>query len=278
MLAHFISIGEIRLHVLDWGGADNPPLFLLHGLGSSCHMFDFIAEPLTGRYRVFAPDQRGHGMSDKPTSGYDFETISRDLDRLADSLGYADKPLTLIGHSWGAYTVLYYAATRASRVAKAVLIDGGMRPLGDLFPTWDDAEVGLAPPPYINMTIDDIRAFIRKWQGKGFRPETEPLALTIFDLSDPSNVHAHLSRENNMKIARALWEFRPTDYYSQTRCPVLAVNAVEPGRDIDPDMMTYAHQAEEQADQIQVVWMHNTIHDIPWHRPQELSAILDAFL
>lgn len=278
MLSQRIDIGTLCLHVIDWGGAGLPPLLLLHGLASSSHMFDLIAEPLTHKYHVYAVDQRGHGLSDKPSDGYDFETIAHDIDLLADALGYREQPLTVVGHSWGAYTALYYAATRPRRTTKAVLLDGGIRPLSDLFPTWAEGEIGLAPPRYENMTVADIRQLIQRWQGPGYRPETEPLAMSIFDLGDPNNVTARLNRPNNMKIAYALWAFKPTDYYAQVRCPLLVVNAVEPGQTISPQMHEYARQAETQTAQAKVVWMHETIHDMPWHRPEELSVILADFL
>lgn len=276
--SRFVMLGQLRLHVLDWGGGDRPPLFMLHGVASSSHMFDRIAEPLTQRYRVFAVDQRGHGLSDKPSDGYEFETIAHDLDLLADALGYRDQSLTLVGHSWGAYTALYYAATRPARMTKAVLLDGGIRPLRDRFPTWAEAEIGMAPPPYVNMNLDDVKQLIRRWQGVGYRPETEALALTIFDQSDPHNIRALLSRDNNMHIARALWSIRPADYFSRVRCPLLIVMAVEPGRTITPQECGYAEQAERGLANARVVWMFDTIHDIPWHRPQELNEVLAVFL
>ncbi|MBL8133875.1 MAG: alpha/beta hydrolase [Anaerolineae bacterium] len=273
-----VNLAGLRLFVQDWGGEENPPLFLLHGLASTSHMFDLIAEPLTDQYRVFAYDQRGHGMSDKPSTGYDFETIARDLDNLADALGHQNRPLTLVGHSWGAYSTLYYAATRPARTARAVLIDGGVRPLQDMFPTWAEGEIGLAPPPYVNLSVDDIRQLIRRWQGAGYRPETEPLAMTIFDLSDTENVHARLSRDNNMQIARALWEFQPSDYFRRVHCPLLIVNAVEPGQSRSLQIEHYTQLATQLAKDATVIWMNDTIHDIPWHRPKELSAVLSQFL
>lgn len=276
--SQFVTVGELRLHVIDWGGEGLPPLFLVHGLASTCRMFDLIAEPLTRRYHVYAYDQRGHGLSGKPSDGYDFETIARDLDRLADALGHAGQALAVVGHSWGAYTTLYYAATRPERTARAVLLDGGIRRLADLFPTWAEGEIGLAPPPYVNMTVDDIRQLIRRWQGPGYRPESEPLALSIFDLSDPDHVTARLNRENNMKIAHALWSFEPSAWFARVRCPLLIVNAVEPGTTISPEMQRYADQAVQGAANARVVWMHDTIHDMPWHRPDELSAVLADFL
>jgi pimeloyl-ACP methyl ester carboxylesterase len=277
-ISRYIKPGYLRFHVMDWGGVGKPPLLLLHGLASSCRMFDLIAPRLAADYHVYALDQRGHGLSDQPDQGYDFETIAGDVDRLVDALGYAGVPLVVAGHSWGAYTALYYTATRPDRAAQTVLLDGGIRPIGDSYPTWAEAEIGMAPPVYINRTVDDIRRMIQAdWLGAAFRPELQMLALSIFDLSDLADVRAHLKRTNHVQIAHALWAFQPADYYAQIQCPTLIVNAVS-GAEIDPQMASYAQQAEAAISQARVVWMRDTIHDIPWHRPVELTEIMRRFL
>lgn len=275
----YVRAGDLQLHLQDWGTRGKPLLIFLHGLASSSYMFDLIAPAFARNYHILAIDQRGHGLSDKPDDGYDFETIAADLDRLLDAMGFSSEEITLAGHSWGAYTALYYAATRPERVAKTIMLDGGIRVHKDQFPTWEEAEKGMAPPRYINMSVDDIKRLIReRWLGDAFRPELEPLALSIYDLSDPSHVHAHLSFERHVQIAHSLWAFRSPDYYARVRCPVLIVNAVAPGKDLDPQLQKYADAAQRQLKQANVVWMKDTIHDIPWHRPKELAEVIERFL
>ncbi len=271
----FLTLGDVRLHVREWGDPRRPLLLLVHGLASTSHMFDLIAPPLAQHFHVVAPDQRGHGLSDKPAGGYDFETISADLDHLLDAYG-ADQAL-IAGHSWGAYTLVYYAATRPQRVTKAALLDGGLRVFRDLYPSWDEAAVALAPPTYDHQTVADIEHMIEfDWLGSIFRPELLPLALSIFDASDPQHVHAYLSRKNHMAIAHAIWAMRPADYYHRIKCPLLIVNAMEESPDLA--LLDYTHAAEQAISQVQVVWMPDTVHDIPWQRPRELLAVLMPFL
>jgi pimeloyl-ACP methyl ester carboxylesterase len=276
--SRFFVPDKFRFHVMDWGGESNPPLIFLHGLASSCHMFDLIAPHYTDRFHVYAPDQRGHGLSDKPTSGYDFETIAQDLDNLLTALGIS-QPIVLIGHSWGAYTTLYYAATRPQRVSKVALLDGGTQRIADEYPTWAEAEIGMAPPVYKNRSLDDIQRMIQtEWLAPFFRPELMPLALPIFDTSNPKDVKARLSRENHMQIARALWDFEPAAYYSLVACPTLIVNAVAPGSLISAEAEAYANRARQGIGRCRVVWMNDTAHDIPWHNPSGLNVVLDFFL
>jgi len=274
-----VFAGGLQFHVRDWGGQGQPPLLMLHGLASTVHMFDLIAPALTDRFHVIAFDQRGHGLSDKPDEGYDFETIAQDVDHVVQVLKLDGTPLTLLGHSWGAYTALYYAATRPDALKKAALIDGGLRSLQSIFPTWAEAEIGMAPPRYANMTVDAIRRLIREdWLGDVYSPELEPLALSVFDLSDEQNVQPYLSQEHHMQIARQVWAFNPADYYPRIQCPILIVNAVGSSHAADPDIIQPPEAAQQRIPAAEVVWMEDTVHDIPWHRPAELVAILKHFL
>jgi pimeloyl-ACP methyl ester carboxylesterase len=273
--SQILTLGDVRLHAREWGDPQRPLLLLVHGLASTSHMFDLIAPTLAEHFHVVAPDQRGHGLSDKPATGYDFETISGDLDRLLDAYG-ADQAM-IVGHSWGAYTLVYYAATRPQRVTKGALLDGGVRVFRDLYPTWDEAEIALAPPTYESRTVADIERMIEfDWLGSAFRPELLPLALSVFDTSDPQNVHAHLRRASHMEIAHTIWAMRPADYYSQIECPLLIINAT--GESPNGLMVEDTRAAEQTIAQAQIVWMLNTVHDIPWQRPRELLAVLTPFL
>ncbi|HEV2896065.1 MAG TPA: alpha/beta fold hydrolase, partial [Actinomycetota bacterium] len=77
----------VRLHARDWGGSGQP-LVLLHGLASNARIWDGVAPRLTGAgLRVVAIDQRGHGASEQPGSGYDFASVGRDLSSALAALG-----------------------------------------------------------------------------------------------------------------------------------------------------------------------------------------------
>ncbi|MCA9908129.1 MAG: alpha/beta hydrolase [Anaerolineae bacterium] len=274
-----IIAGSLKFHLQAWGNPARPPLLLLHGLASTSHIFDLIAPVLAEHFYVLAVDQRGHGLSDKPDTGYDFETVAVDIDHLLGALQLSATPISLIGHSWGAYTALYYAATRPHTLTKVGLIDGGIRSLQDIYPTWAEAEIGMAPPQYVHMTIEAIRRMIRaQWLRDAYRPELEPLALSVFDLSDEQAVSPHLSRKNHMEIAHQIWAFNSVDYYERIQCPVLIVNAIPSGDTPDPKVVQATREAERHLRDVEVIWMGKTIHDIPWHRPAELSMALQKFL
>ena len=115
-------------HRIDWGGGGEW-LVLLHGLASQAHIWDLVAPLLSESFRVIAIDQRGHGLSDKPDSGYDWATITSDLDAILKALKI-DRAM-LAGHSWGGNVAVQYAADHPDRVSGLILIDGGFLQIGD---------------------------------------------------------------------------------------------------------------------------------------------------
>src|SRR4051794_2876176 len=91
----------VRIHYLDAPGAGRP-LVMLHGLSANAHCFaGLIVAGLSPAYRVIAPDLRGRGQSDKPSSGYTMPDHARDVLALMDHLGL-DR-VVLGGHSFGGY-------------------------------------------------------------------------------------------------------------------------------------------------------------------------------
>src|SRR3954469_25997225 len=54
---------RLRLHYVDWGNADAPPLLLVHGGRDHCRNWDWLAEELGRDWHIIAPDLRGHGDS-----------------------------------------------------------------------------------------------------------------------------------------------------------------------------------------------------------------------
>ena len=60
-----VGLDGMPFHYRDWGGAGQP-IVLLHGLASTCHIWDLVAPILRRAFRVVALDQRGHGESGKP--------------------------------------------------------------------------------------------------------------------------------------------------------------------------------------------------------------------
>lgn len=116
-----VEIGGLRFHYTDWGG-DGPPLVMLHGLSGHARTWDYTAAPLSGRYHVLAPDQRGHGDTDWAPE-YGFAPMAQDLLGFLDALDLRE--VTLMGLSMGGIVSFVFAAAHPERVRRLVVMDIG---------------------------------------------------------------------------------------------------------------------------------------------------------
>lgn len=64
-------------------------VLFLHGWPASHRLFEYQLNELGGNKGIGckAPDQRGFGMSDKPASGYDYDTLADDVRCIIERLG-----------------------------------------------------------------------------------------------------------------------------------------------------------------------------------------------
>ena len=113
---------SLRLAYREWGDPGAPPLILIHGITSSSLSWARVAERLATSYRVIAVDNRGHGHSAAPHTGYRFEDQAADTAHLMASLRIDQAPI--IGHSWGgAIAVSLATGPHAARVQRLILED-----------------------------------------------------------------------------------------------------------------------------------------------------------
>src|SRR3954469_20822429 len=87
--SHFFQRNNLRLHYIDEGPKDAPPIVLLHGNPTWSYFYRRLISALSSTHRCIAPDHIGMGLSDKPPeSQYTYTLKSRvdDLEALLDSL------------------------------------------------------------------------------------------------------------------------------------------------------------------------------------------------
>jgi pimeloyl-ACP methyl ester carboxylesterase len=114
---------RLRLHYVDWGNPDAPPLILVHGGQDHCRNWDWVAQDLRRDYHIIAPDLRGHGDSAHSPSGeYGLGAYVYDLAQLIHQQGLA--PVRMIAHSLGGNIALRYTGTYPETVSKLVSIEG----------------------------------------------------------------------------------------------------------------------------------------------------------
>jgi pimeloyl-ACP methyl ester carboxylesterase len=124
----------LKLHYLDWGNGEKPPLILVHGTMDHARSWDWVARGLCLDWHVIAPDLRGHGDSDwSPDGAYLSAYYLQDLADLIDTLGF--ESVSIVAHSFGGNSAARYSAIYPDRVKHLVLVDA-MGPNQSVLDRW----------------------------------------------------------------------------------------------------------------------------------------------
>lgn len=109
-----------QLRVRDWGRGS--PVVLLGGWALPSDYWQYNMIDLVGQgLRCIAYDRRGHGRSDDPGTGYDYDTLADDLAGVMDALDLRD--VTLVAYSMGGgEAVRYLSRHGGARVGRLVLL------------------------------------------------------------------------------------------------------------------------------------------------------------
>ncbi|QTN30717.1 alpha/beta hydrolase [Rhodoferax sp. AJA081-3] len=135
------SAANVHLHIHDSGGK-GPAVVLIHGWPLSAQAWEPQVSVLEAAgYRVVAYDRRGFGRSDKPETGYSFDSLADDLHRVMDQCGLQD--VTLVGFSMGGGEVARYVARHGQARLRSVVFAAAVPPC--LMKTADNPEGPLTP-------------------------------------------------------------------------------------------------------------------------------------
>ncbi len=120
----YVSTNGIKLHVVQDGPLDGPLVILLHGFPEFSYAWKAQIPYLVSKgYQVWAPDQRGYNLSDKPDGivAYSLDELAADVIGLIDAAG--KKQAFIVGHDWGAGVAWWLAAKYPNRIARMVVLN-----------------------------------------------------------------------------------------------------------------------------------------------------------
>ncbi|MCI0846848.1 MAG: alpha/beta hydrolase [Chloroflexi bacterium] len=274
------TVDGLNFHYRDWGGSGRP-LVLLHGLASTCHIWDLVAPILAEDHAVIALDLRGHGESDKPNHGYDFASVSKDVLGVIGQRG-EDAPV-VIGHSWGGSVALELAVMAPESVKGMAWIDGGMIDTSARYPTVEDAKFEMAPPDFSGVKVEGFLERVRtRYLDNGIAPEVADIVLANFEVQEDQTIKARLTRANHLRIIEALWEHRPVELYGKVQCPVLIMPARQQKTSAtqEPGQRRFMplDEAEQKLPNSKTVWLEDSIHDVPLQRPELVADLIKGHL
>lgn len=204
-------VNGIRLRYEIWGVGE-PPLVLLHGLGSSADDWFMQLGAFAPHFRCVAVDLRGHGLSDKPAAAYSVGLFAADVAALVRELGCA--PAHVLGLSLGGMVAQQLAIAAPELVRSLVLLN---------------TLPGLWPPVRATVRLAARRLSV-PWRRRSMAEQAARVAEDLF----PRPEHAALRAQARARLAannpaayqravRAIVRFRPGPALRRITCPVLIV-------------------------------------------------------
>jgi pimeloyl-ACP methyl ester carboxylesterase len=229
----FHQAGSLRMHVAEKG--QGPPLVLLHGWPQHWYEWREVIPPLSEQYRVICPDLRGFGWSDAPRSGYDKETMARDVLALLDEMG-VDR-FYLAGHDWGGWAGFLICQFAPERVERYLAMNIAMpfarlsaKALANQWRFW--YQVALAAPllgPRLVAGMVESPGPIGHWSG-GTRPgvwSDEERKIFISQLAEPERRRASVSLYRQFQLREMRWMLSGRYRRRGFRTPAVVLHGLE---------------------------------------------------
>ena len=198
------------------GSTAGTPLFVVNGGPGFDHTYVHCSaawDVLARRRRVLFYDQRGNGRSPalKPGQSCTLADQIDDLDGLRAHLGF--NRIDLIGHSWGGYLVMAYAARHPDRIAHLIICDSAA-------PKWQET-VFLFKDIYPEAT--------ERQQAVAFAEELGDTAAVKVDLREYMGLLFYSPEKRDQFLAKA-------SSYKYTRSVNAALNTDLARYDLNPEL------------------------------------------
>ena len=275
--SRYVDTGDLRQHVVT--GGQGPPLLLVHGWPQTWYAWRLVMPDLARDFQVIAPDQRGTGLSGKPSDGYDTGTLAGDLVALMDALGH--QRFAMAGHDTGMWIGYALAADHPGRVARLAVAETplpGLSPSPPLFAParlnnalWHFAFIRLAEVNDQLVAGREDVYFGWQFASKAAKKLPDYAVRHYVDTlaASPETLHASFA------IYRALDATIAQNQQRKNRrltLPVLAIGGQYSLGEQVADTMKLG------ADDVQALVVPGCAHWVPEETPEETLAALTAFL
>lgn len=177
-LGHYIEVeAGVKVYAEDVGIGQ--PVIFIHGWPLNSKSFESqVGELAVNNFRFIGIDLRGYGKSDKPWSGYDYDTAASDVKAVVDHLKLDN--FVLAGFSMGGPIAIRYLTKYGQGNVDKLLLMGAAAPL---FTQRDDFKIGM-PPSGIDDIIKELKTdrplFLSKFADMFFEQKKTPEFLHWF--------------------------------------------------------------------------------------------------
>ena len=274
---NFITVGRensgnINLYYEDHGLGE--PVILIHGWPLSSASWEKQVPVLVkSGYRVITYDRRGFGHSSKPTSGYDYDTLTNDLHALMEKLDIRDA--TLVGFSMGGGEVARYLGTHGSERVKRAVFMAAITPF--LLKTSDNSEgvdesvfTGIQKaifedrPAFLSAFLDKFYS-VESLKGKRISDEAIRLSWNMAAAASPVATHDC--------VRSWLTDFRAD--LRKIRIPTLVIHGDD---DRTLPLAVTGERMNRFAETSRLVVVSGGPHGLNWTHPEEVNKALLEFL
>jgi len=265
----FVQCGGIKFFYLD-SVENDKNILCLHGKWGRGETWNDFIKRYHSRFRIIAPDQRGHGLSDKPVARYAPQDMAEDAFQIIKQLKAV--PSIVVGHSMGGRNAAHLAALYPEAVKGLVILDigpGGSEELSQLSPASVmpiDELTFEWPTPYSSMN-DAVKHLNSCFKYKS------NVDYFLQSLTEGDEGYDYMfSRYSMAAIAQYLVEW--TDILPRIQCPVLLVRA-ENSTDLTKDE---AEKMQSLIKDCTYAEISKSDHMVYIDNPEEFYPIMDDFL
>ncbi|RFZ76312.1 alpha/beta hydrolase [Lacrimispora amygdalina] len=263
------GLSKVDLFYYDTKG-EKPVMICLHGMYGRAETWSDFFSHYADKYRVIAPDLRGHGRSSKPDGYYTYEEMGEDVVELMDRLGI--KQAILVGHSMGGGIVGYIASKYPDKIRAAAILD-------------KTAKGPKRHIPVLSSQVKEYDAFTKEWnevfdtrrealecikRASGSELETEYFVNSLYE--DESGYRFLFSKQ-------ALGAYRANEYdwldlLPQISCKTLLIKSAGEESVTKQDLLDMEACLKDAT----VYTMSNTNHNVHLAEKEEFYRIFDQFL
>lgn len=147
----------------------------IHGLMAFAANWRKIANRLEDEFQCLIYDQRGHGRSFKPESGYSPEIFAEDLNKITDELGWDS--FHLVGHSMGGRNAMVFANLYPHKV-RTLTIEDTSPEMDPTMSQYYENMLGHIPTPFSDKLA--VKNFFENEFKKNFPSQEPPTVLGTF--------------------------------------------------------------------------------------------------
>ena len=122
-----INIDGLDINYEIFGEGNNQEIILLHGWGASIKAFEPVYKKLKSKYKVFAIDMPGFGLSSEPPKDFFVSDYAKVIFKIIQMLNITNP--TLVGHSFGGRVIMKLVGELGYIPKNIILIDSaGIKP------------------------------------------------------------------------------------------------------------------------------------------------------